>query len=44
MEIIKHNNKIHDKDHKFTFMEILDKQICHTTTNSGKSKVVPGLN
>jgi hypothetical protein len=38
MEIVRLNNKIHDTDHKFTFMEILDKQKCNTTTNSGKKK------
>jgi hypothetical protein len=36
MGIVKHNNKIHDTDHKFTFVEILEEQKCSTTTNSGK--------
>jgi hypothetical protein len=36
MEIVKHNNEIHDTDHKLTFVDILDKQKCNTTTDSGK--------
>jgi hypothetical protein len=40
MEIIKHEHKIHDSDHKFTIMEICGKPEFFKTQN-GKQQIQP---